>query len=300
MSTHGDLGKRLFGAGRYREAAQHYKDAIGKDKDNAVWYSNRAMCWLKVEEWDAALQDCGAGLPLLEGGTRVKLLYRQGQALAGLGRRAEALASYQQVVELDPGNKAAARAIKELGDVEAEGRGEQEVVEIPITVVASLPKEYTGAASVGEPGAASADKTEPTAASQTAKPATAERDAVAQTIRSPAPSTPVTISRLVMLAKQSGDLRTSSYPFLHSISPATYTRLFATAGIEPEVLDLVLDAATTADIVLFAPVLEAISTLKRFDILAMMADASRMLAVSAKLATSGDPAAVALAAAYKP
>ena len=60
------------------QAIQHYSKAIDLDPSIFVAYNNRAMAWLKLEEWQNALQDCDHVLFLEP--TNVKALLRQANA----------------------------------------------------------------------------------------------------------------------------------------------------------------------------------------------------------------------------
>lgn len=53
-----DIGNGMYAAGRYREAAQYYTEAILKQPDISSYYSNRALCYVQMHEYAKALPDC--------------------------------------------------------------------------------------------------------------------------------------------------------------------------------------------------------------------------------------------------
>lgn len=57
-------GNEAFKAGRLGEAVVHYTEAIKIDPKNAVFYSNRAMAYLKMLMFEEAEADCDKSLKL--------------------------------------------------------------------------------------------------------------------------------------------------------------------------------------------------------------------------------------------
>jgi STIP1 family protein 1 len=60
-------GNALFSKGRYLPAAERYTEAITlipKDPGFVTLYVNRAMCYKKVERWQAVVEDAATALSL--------------------------------------------------------------------------------------------------------------------------------------------------------------------------------------------------------------------------------------------
>ena len=56
-SSMSQIGNKLFKEGRYLQAIVQYSNAIQVDKNNAIFYSNRAQCYSKFGEFENALTD---------------------------------------------------------------------------------------------------------------------------------------------------------------------------------------------------------------------------------------------------
>lgn len=85
-----DMGNRSFSEARYQEAVLYYTSAIKKQPNVSPYYSNRALCYVQMQEYAKALPDCRRSIQLDE--SNLKAYFFAGQAHLGLGQWDEALA----------------------------------------------------------------------------------------------------------------------------------------------------------------------------------------------------------------
>lgn len=132
-------GNKAYKNHEYKRAAKIYRDAIQIDMRNPILYSNRAQCFLHLEDYERALKDTTSGLNLAqEGKIAVKLYYRQGVALVGLLRHQDAEKSFQNVLQLDPQNKEAKEQLSALSRNSATDKTDCEANSLPMRYLAAL------------------------------------------------------------------------------------------------------------------------------------------------------------------
>ncbi|KAI8867729.1 TPR-like protein [Ramicandelaber brevisporus] len=114
----------LFKRGQYADAIDAYKQAAvaadkasipQQDKPNAliaVLYANRALCYIKLNNYQAAWDNCKIAVTYDE--TNVKAWYRRGECEKTMGYTGEASRSFKRVLELDPSNKSAQTSLNSL------------------------------------------------------------------------------------------------------------------------------------------------------------------------------------------
>ncbi|XP_015150153.2 E3 ubiquitin-protein ligase CHIP isoform X1 [Gallus gallus] len=95
---HKEQGNRLFGGRKYPEAAAAYGRAINRNPLVAVYYTNRALCYLKMQQHDKALADCKRALEL--DGQSVKAHFFLGQCQMEMENYDEAIANLQRAYNL--------------------------------------------------------------------------------------------------------------------------------------------------------------------------------------------------------
>ncbi|XP_033210821.1 E3 ubiquitin-protein ligase CHIP [Belonocnema kinseyi] len=93
-----EQGNRLFSLHKYEDAANCYTKAIIKNPSQALYFTNRALCHLKLKRWESSCQDCRRALdmdPCL-----VKGHFFLGLALLELELYDEAIKHLQRGVDL--------------------------------------------------------------------------------------------------------------------------------------------------------------------------------------------------------
>ncbi|XP_051698160.1 E3 ubiquitin-protein ligase CHIP isoform X1 [Oryctolagus cuniculus] len=93
-----EQGNRLFVGRKYPEAAACYGRAITRNPLVAVYYTNRALCYLKMQQHEQALADCRRALEL--DGQSVKAHFFLGQCQLELESYDEAIANLQRAYSL--------------------------------------------------------------------------------------------------------------------------------------------------------------------------------------------------------
>ncbi|KAG2205822.1 hypothetical protein INT47_004005 [Mucor saturninus] len=98
---HKAAGNKLFAEKRYGDAINEYTNAIIKDSTVCVYYTNRALCYSKLEKYDQVIADCRKAIELDP--SMVKAYYLIGQALIEKKQHTEALnklkTGYQLAIE---------------------------------------------------------------------------------------------------------------------------------------------------------------------------------------------------------
>jgi len=88
---------------KYAEAIKHYTQALQKspsaDARNAVLYNNRAQCYIKLEQYRRALDDCEEAIRLDP--NNIKAFIRKGDCLAKIGEHEPSRQAYLQATRLD-------------------------------------------------------------------------------------------------------------------------------------------------------------------------------------------------------
>uniref|UniRef100_A0A0B6Z3I4 E3 ubiquitin-protein ligase CHIP n=1 Tax=Arion vulgaris TaxID=1028688 RepID=A0A0B6Z3I4_9EUPU len=91
-------GNKLFAARKYDDAIACYTKAIIKNPNTALFFTNRALCYLKQRHWDKSLQDCQRALEIDR--SWVKGHFFMGQSYFEQGLYDEAIAALKRANEL--------------------------------------------------------------------------------------------------------------------------------------------------------------------------------------------------------
>uniref|UniRef100_A0A3B3S266 E3 ubiquitin-protein ligase CHIP n=1 Tax=Paramormyrops kingsleyae TaxID=1676925 RepID=A0A3B3S266_9TELE len=93
-----EQGNRLFLNRKYQEAAVCYSKAINRNPSVAVYHTNRALCYVKLQQHDKALADCKHALEL--DSQSVKAHFFLGQCHLELENYDEAIGNLQRAYNL--------------------------------------------------------------------------------------------------------------------------------------------------------------------------------------------------------
>jgi len=109
-----EKGNECFKLGNYDTAINHYTRGMMCDSTNAILPANRAMAFIKKQQFGAAEQDCNVSLSLDPSYT--KAYHRRGVARMGLAKLQLAREDFTRVLQTEPGNK---QALLELSKLQA-------------------------------------------------------------------------------------------------------------------------------------------------------------------------------------
>lgn len=99
------LGNEQFKKGDYPGAMKHYNEAIKRNPDNPVLYSNRAACFTKLMEFQRAVEDCD--ICIKKDPKFVKAHIRKGAALFAMREYSRAQKCYEEALLLDSNSQEA-------------------------------------------------------------------------------------------------------------------------------------------------------------------------------------------------
>lgn len=277
-------GNKAFVEKQYQKAIDFYSQAIALDKENPVLYSNRAQCHLNLRDWIRASNDVEVGLRLNPNEKiKVKLLYRKGLTAKGSGSVVMAKRAFNEALELDPNNQAAASELEQLEPKKPKTETSAPA-NVPIEIVDELPEEFRRKLD-GKPAVKP---------SQPSQSSSADVDAIASELfgnkkktperenPSPQPKTAFAdIPTMHVLSKLSSlppERKANGYKVVLQLDKTQIEEMFAYSGLDSEFFDFFLEAAAYflprhSDITAEQLVdrLEYMKTLKRFDLVKLLA-----------------------------
>ncbi|XP_055388180.1 E3 ubiquitin-protein ligase CHIP [Condylostylus longicornis] len=93
-----EQGNQLFAARKYEDAISCYTKAIIKNPTNGTYFTNRALCHLKLKRWEQSCQDCRRALDMDQ--NLVKPHFFLGQSLMELELYDESIKHLQRAFDL--------------------------------------------------------------------------------------------------------------------------------------------------------------------------------------------------------
>ena len=91
-------GNKLFMKRNFKEAAEMYSKAIEKCPSISTYYTNRALCYLKLSQWVPTIDDCRKAIDLDP--HSVKAFFYMGQAMCETNHYDEAIVHLKRAHEL--------------------------------------------------------------------------------------------------------------------------------------------------------------------------------------------------------
>ena len=105
-------GNKCFKSKQYKDAVANYSHAISLDPQNPVYFSNRAMAYLKLGGYQQAEEDCTRALNLDP--CLVKALLRRGASRVATCAFELAKEDFERVLNLEPNNRQALQELRDL------------------------------------------------------------------------------------------------------------------------------------------------------------------------------------------
>ncbi|KAM8714338.1 hypothetical protein ACLKA7_014465 [Drosophila subpalustris] len=109
-----DRGNNYAKQADYERAIEAYTEAVEIYPYDPIYFTNRALCHIKLERYVNCIDDCEAAISLDK--LCVKAYYRRMQANESLGNNMEALKDCTTVLTLDPKNFEAKRSLERINE----------------------------------------------------------------------------------------------------------------------------------------------------------------------------------------
>nr|XP_033333078.1 RNA polymerase II-associated protein 3-like [Megalopta genalis]XP_033333080.1 RNA polymerase II-associated protein 3-like [Megalopta genalis]XP_033333081.1 RNA polymerase II-associated protein 3-like [Megalopta genalis]XP_033333082.1 RNA polymerase II-associated protein 3-like [Megalopta genalis]XP_033333083.1 RNA polymerase II-associated protein 3-like [Megalopta genalis] len=111
-TKHKNEGNHFVQQQKWTQAIQCYNQAIKVFPYDAVFFANRALCQLKIDNFHSAESDCSAAVQLDE--TYVKAYHRRAIARMNLKQNKEAKQDLEKILKLEPSNKEAKSLLDQI------------------------------------------------------------------------------------------------------------------------------------------------------------------------------------------
>ncbi|KAI5951029.1 hypothetical protein KGF54_004103 [Candida jiufengensis] len=252
-----DEGNKAFISKEYKKAAKIYRDAIQLDMYNPTLYSNRAQCFLNLQDYERALKDAISGLNL--GASKqlsVKLTYRKAMALIGLQRWQSAKEAFEQVLNLDPSNQSAKFELAKLQTKKSVKSNKEGI--IPIHKVDKLPDRFEemlnpkskvtaqNNTTTKQPQQTSAELEKEMNELFGESKTTTEPEIEETNLTKPPLEESSPMQLLNALKYLPSAQKINGYKYVLNLDQLSYTKLFSESGIDTEFLNFFLDASQYA------------------------------------------------------
>ncbi|CCE85640.1 Piso0_005258 [Millerozyma farinosa CBS 7064] len=249
------LGNEAFSNKQYKKASKIYRDAISLSPKNPILYSNRALCFLKQEDWQRAIQDCEKGLSLdPDTKTKVKLLFRKGVACKGLSLLEQSSACFKEVLRLDPKNISAENELKKMDSSCSDSIAKaspnlnfvsDKLTKIDVKEVDGLPESFLNLTNAELEGAKKGrnvtqiDSHDNDSQTHDINKNSNEQSTANDSTFNQRPS----MFYLSTLNKVPADKKAGAYKFIFSLDNDYYADIFKLTGIEAEFLSFFIEAS---------------------------------------------------------
>ena len=127
-----ELGNKEFANGNFSAAVKSYTKCLGLKGKNYIAFSNRAMAYLKLKEYNRAESDCTCALSICP--THSKSLLRRATARNALGKHRAALADLLLAQDEDPANKQTRGEIQRTKEMLLSAVNRAPLVRLPVSI----------------------------------------------------------------------------------------------------------------------------------------------------------------------
>lgn len=124
--TYKDEGNEHYRLNHFDDAIRSYTKGINIDPNNSsahILYANRAMCYLKLQQWAEAEKDATTCVGMNR--SYFKAFYRRALARKALNKLEEAVSDLQTVLVLSPGDADSTKELKICNELLAKKRAEE-------------------------------------------------------------------------------------------------------------------------------------------------------------------------------
>ncbi|KAL7830036.1 hypothetical protein SRHO_G00311630 [Serrasalmus rhombeus] len=105
-------GNELVKKGQFQSAMEKYSECLKLKSSECSIYTNRALCYLKLDRYEEAKQDCDSALRIEP--ANKKAFYRRALAHKGLKDYLSSSTDLQEVLQLDPNVREAEQELQEV------------------------------------------------------------------------------------------------------------------------------------------------------------------------------------------